>query len=170
MTYITYVKASTQHMSKICQKKWHKICQAQSIKCGEFFSEKRTKESLPQDPLSCYSFPVTDTTTTTAITNAAAYTHFPKKRIFEDGERLLTRRLAELVEMKRSTKFYEMPELGKSIDMLMLILADKISEVMSDIDKDMGDLVDLELEDSVELRQQLDTVGAYALDLLSDAI
>ena len=128
---------------------------------------------MPQDLLSCYSLPVSNTTTNAAaaMNNATAtVTHFPKKRLFEDGERLLTRRLAELVEMKRSTKFYEMPELGKSIDTLMLILADKISEVMSDIDKDMGGLVDLELEDSVELRQQLDTVGAYALDLLSDAI
>ena len=99
-----------------------------------------------------------------------SHTHFSKKRTFEDGERLLTRRLAELVEMKRSTKFYEMPELGKSIDMLMLILADKIVEVMSDIDKDIVSFEDMELEDSVELRKQLDTVGAYALDLLSDAI
>jgi hypothetical protein len=153
-------------------KKWHKICQAQSIKCGEFFSEKRTKESLPQDPLSCYSLPVSNTTTTTAAMNnaTATITRFPKKRLFEDGERFLTRRLAELVEMKRSTKFYEMPELGKSIDTLMLILGDKIAEIMSDIDKDMEKIENLELEDSVELRQQLDTVGSYALDLLSDAI
>ena len=106
----------------------------------------------------------------TTATATATVTRFPKKRLFEDGERLLTRRLAELVEMKRSTKFYEMPELGKSIDTLMLILGDKIAEIMSDIDKDMEKIENLELEDSVELRQQLDTVGSYALDLLSDAI
>jgi len=161
-------------MSKICQKKWHKICQARSIKCGEFFSEKRTKKSLPQDPLSCYSLPVSNTTTATAAmtttTTAATITRFPKQRFFEDGERFLTRRLAELVDMKGSAKFYEMPELVKSIDTLMSILGDKIAEIMSDIDKDMEEIENLELEDSVELRRQLDTVGAYALDLLSDAI
>ena len=32
-----------------------RICQAQSIKCGEFFSEKNTKKSLSQGRLSCYS-------------------------------------------------------------------------------------------------------------------
>jgi hypothetical protein len=52
----------------------------------------------------------------------------------------------------------------------MLILGDKIAEIMSDIDKDMEEIDNLELEDSVELRKQLDTVGSYALDLLSDAI
>jgi hypothetical protein len=154
-------------------KKWHKICQAQSIKCGEILFSKNTRKSLPQDPLSCYSFPVSNTTTAAAMTTATAtatVTRFPKKRLFEDGERLLTRRLAELVEMKGSAKFYEMPELGKSIDTLMLILGDKIAEIMSDIDKDMEEIDNLELEDSVELRKQLDTVGSYALDLLSDAI
>jgi hypothetical protein len=119
---------------------------------------------------------VTNITTTTATTAAAmttataTVTRFPKKRLFEDGERFLTRRLAELVEMKRSAKFYEMAELGKSIDTLMVILGDKIAEIMSDIDSDMEEIENLELEDSVELRQQLDTVGAHALDLLSDAI
>jgi hypothetical protein len=116
---------------------------------------------------------VSNTTTAAAMTTATAtatVTRFPKKRLFEDGERLLTRRLAELVEMKGSAKFYEMPELGKSIDTLMLILGDKIAEIMSDIDKDMEEIDNLELEDSVELRKQLDTVGSYALDLLSDAI
>jgi hypothetical protein len=142
-------------------------------KMRRVFFEKRAKKSLPQDPLSCYSLPVSNTTTAAAMTTATAtatVTRFPKKRLFEDGERLLTRRLAELVEMKGSAKFYEMPELGKSIDTLMLILGDKIAEIMSDIDKDMEEIDNLELEDSVELRKQLDTVGSYALDLLSDAI
>jgi hypothetical protein len=115
---------------------------------------------------------VSNTNTAAAAMNTATatVTRFPKQRQFEDGERFLTRRLAELVEMKRSTKFYEMAELGKSIDTLMVILGDKIAEIMSDIDKDMEEIENLELEDSVELRQQLDTVGAHALDLLSDAI
>jgi hypothetical protein len=140
------------------------------MKCGEFFSEKRVKESLPQGRFSCYSFPVTNTATATMTTATATITRFPKQRFFEDGERFLTRRLAELVDMKGSAKFYEMPELVKSIDTLMLILGDKIAEIMSDIDKDIEEIENLELEDSVELRQQLDTVGSYALDLLSDAI
>jgi hypothetical protein len=50
------------------QKAVDACCQSKSRKCVEFFSDKNTEKSLPQDPLSCYSLRVSNTTTTTTTT------------------------------------------------------------------------------------------------------
>jgi hypothetical protein len=48
------------------QKTFDAFCQAESRKCGEFFSPKNEKESLSQGRFSCYSFPASKATMNTS--------------------------------------------------------------------------------------------------------
>jgi len=141
-------------------------CQVQSKKCAVFLSAKNTEKSLSQGRLSWYSRRVSNTTTAAAATA----TVFTKKRLFESYEMLLSRRLEEIKEINRNIKYYGLKETAKSMDFFMDVLSQKIAETLEDIAKDIYDLDDHELEDSVELREQIETIASGELYNKSDAM
>ena len=110
------------------------------------------------------------TTATVTTTTATAKPFFTKKGIFESYEGLLTRRMEEIKELNRNVKYYGLKETAKSMDFFMDVLSQKIAETLEDIAKDIYDLDNYELEDSVELREQIETIASNELYNKSDAM
>jgi hypothetical protein len=111
-------------------------------------------------------------TNTAAVTTATATAKpfFTKKGIFESYEGLLLRRMEEVKELNRNVKYYGLKETAKSMDFFMDVLSQKIAETLEDIAKDIYDLDNYELEDSVELREQIETIASNELYNKSDAM
>lgn len=146
---------------------------ARNAEC--FFSSKNTKESLSQGPLSCYSLRVINTTTAaittaTSTSTATVKPFFTNKGIFESYEGLLARRLEEIKDLNRSIKYYGLKDTAKSMNFMMDVLSQKIAETLEDIAQDILELDNHELEDSVELREQIETIASGELYNKADAM
>ncbi len=105
-------------------------------------------------------------------TNAAATVKpfFTNKGIFESYEGLLARRLEEIKDLNRSIKYYGLKDTAKSMNFMMDVLSQKIAETLEDIAQDILELDNHELEDSVELREQIETIASGELYNKADAM